>query len=49
MEKGKSWVLLGSDLVLENPDLCSPDSLDEMSDLLNFFRNVILNWADWEQ
>ena len=33
MEKGKYQVLLGSELVLENPDLDSPDSSDEMSDL----------------
>ena len=33
MEKWKYWVLLGSALVLENPDLYSPDSFCEMSDL----------------
>ena len=36
MEKGKYCVLLSSDLVLENPNLYSPDSLDEISDLSEF-------------
>ena len=36
MEKGKYQVLLGSDLVLENPNLYSSDSSDEMSDLSEF-------------
>ena len=36
MEKGKYQVLLGSDLVLGNRNLYSPDSLDEMSDLSEF-------------
>ena len=33
MEKGKYQALLGSDLVLENPDLYSQDSSDELSKL----------------
>ena len=36
MEKWKYQVLLGSDLVLENPHLYSPDSSDEMSELSEF-------------
>ena len=33
MQKGKYQILLGSDLALENPDLYSPDSVDEIYDL----------------
>ena len=36
MEKGKHQILLGSDLVLVNADLYSPDSSDERSDLSEF-------------
>ena len=36
MEKGKNQVLLGSALVLENPGLDSPNSLDEVSELSEF-------------
>ena len=36
MEKEKYEVLLGSDSVLENPNLYSPDSSDEMSDMSEF-------------
>ena len=36
MENAMYQVLLGSDLVLENPDLDSPNSLDEVSELPEF-------------
>ena len=36
MEEGKHQILLGSDLVLENPNLYSPDNSDETSDLSEF-------------
>ena len=36
MEKGKYQVLLGSNFLLENPDLDSPDNLDEVSNLSEF-------------
>ena len=36
MDERKYQILLGSDLVLGNPDLYSPENLDEMSDLSEF-------------
>ena len=38
MEKGKYRVLLGSNFLLENPNLDSPDSSDEVSNLSGFSR-----------
>ena len=36
MEKGKYQILLGSDLMLENPDLDSPNSSGGVSELSEF-------------